>query len=137
MARSRTNRGIVLLGLMLQLIASAGPSVALCVAGDGHTALEVAHAQPYCLTDYCRHHSDSDEVSDIDQHRCCTDIVMSQIPLPSAHVSHPGAALSSVSICLSGAAIPTARSLVPWQVVDALMERDPRLPSRRTVVLTV
>lgn len=136
MARPRTNNGIVLLGVILQLITSAGPSVALCVAEDGHTALEVAHAEPHCLTDYRRHHPDSDKVSDFEQHRC-TDIVMSQIPLPSAHFSHLNAALSSASICLSEAVFPTATSSVPWQFVDAPVERDPRLPSLRTVVLTV
>lgn len=134
MAHPRTNRGIVLLGLLLQLIASAGPSVALCVAEDGHTALEVAHVEPHCLTDYRRHHSDSDKVSDFDQH-ACTDIVVSQIPLPSAHFSQLNAALSSAGICVSGIVfLPAA---VSWLLLDAPVERDPHLPALRTVVLTV
>jgi hypothetical protein len=46
----------------MQVIASIQPALGLnlCLADDGHTTFELAHAEPGCLEEIRRHHPDGD-----------------------------------------------------------------------------
>jgi hypothetical protein len=66
----------------LQLLVCIGlaSDVALCVAADGHIALEIPHhPTASCHTDYDRHHPDASrlEACDVQSHGC-RDTVLSQ-----------------------------------------------------------
>ena len=58
-----------------------GRGLVLCIAEDGHVALELSHAAARCVADYRRHHPEplSDIGSDLDSH-ACTDTVLGSAP---------------------------------------------------------
>jgi hypothetical protein len=91
--------GVRLSLLALQLVLSAfpGADLAICIAADGHTAVEVAHAARGCRTEVERHHPGAGATYDLGQHPC-VDIVLAQPSLRSA----PGADV----LALCGAALP-------------------------------
>ncbi len=67
----------------VQLFASIGfaSDIVLCVADDGHIALETPHAAGPCLTDYNRHHPRASHLEVLDlEHHGCTDTLLSQPP---------------------------------------------------------
>jgi hypothetical protein len=68
---------------IVQLVASVGfaAEITLCVADDGHIALEAPHPPGPCLTDYHRHHPRASHLEAIDfEHHGCTDTLLSQPP---------------------------------------------------------
>lgn len=50
----------------------------LCIAADGHTAVEIAHRGSDCLTDLHRHHAESASACTPAQHGC-NDVVLSPV----------------------------------------------------------
>ncbi len=68
--------------VLLQLLVCIGlaSDVALCVAADGHVALEIPHhPTASCHTDYDRHHPDASRLEACDvQNHGCRDTVLSQ-----------------------------------------------------------
>lgn len=130
--------GIRVLVLALQLFGGIFPSstLVLCVAADGHTDVEVAHAGGRCLTDYQRHHPEVTGACALDQHGC-VDVILSQQPLCST-VASEGSAINQ-GPALPGATLelfpPTAppfhRNTVATRTVDS------HLSARRTIVLIV
>lgn len=58
--------------LVLQLLTSASSvsGFVLCMADDGHIALEAAHGDSECLGDYLRHHPADATSRDLEQHGC-------------------------------------------------------------------
>jgi hypothetical protein len=66
---------------LIQLLVSVGfaSNVVLCVAMDGHIALEIPHAAGPCFTDYDRHHPGASrlDIVDIEDHGC-RDTLLSQ-----------------------------------------------------------
>jgi hypothetical protein len=60
--------------VLLQLLVCIGlaSDVVLCIAADGHVALEMPHATGPCLTDYDRHHPGASrlEACDVRNHGC-------------------------------------------------------------------
>lgn len=124
--------------LVLQLLGAIlpGSSLVFCVAADGHTAVEVAHADGRCLTDYQRHHPHATDTCDFDRH-ACVDVVLSQQPLCST------AARDATAIS-QGPALPGARHALVLPSAAALHLNvvatravDSRLSAHRTIVLTV
>jgi hypothetical protein len=93
--------------------------VVLCVATDGHVALEIPHAAGPCYTDYDRHHADSSRLDIIDiEHHGCRDTLLSQ---PAAWRNEERAAASMLA--------PTAAAVL------ALVPRPP-VPMRYALELT-
>ncbi|MFN8626359.1 MAG: hypothetical protein U0587_10320 [Candidatus Binatia bacterium] len=130
--------GTVVSVLMLQLLGGMlpGSSVVLCVAADGHTAVEAAHVDGRCFADYRRHHPEATGVCDLDQH-ACVDVVLSLPPLCStvardAAAIAPGAALPAAT----AAPFPSpARPLSHTTIATADIEPPPS--AHRTIVLIV
>lgn len=124
--------------LVLQLLGGIlpGSSLVLCVAADGHTAVEVAHADGRCIADYQRHHPEVTDACDLDQH-ACVDGVLSQQPLPSTvardtNAINQGPALPDATVALFPPSVaPLHRNTVATRTVDS------RLSSHRTIVLIV
>ncbi|MFT5042915.1 MAG: hypothetical protein ACI8TX_003910, partial [Hyphomicrobiaceae bacterium] len=74
--RRRLNRitAFALLGMCLTAIVPQG--VALCLAADGHMAVELSHGEEACTTDQQRHH-DGEELSVEHEGHGCRDIFLS------------------------------------------------------------
>ena len=79
-------------GIVLTLISAVtlAPRMTLCVADDGHVALEALCLTERCTADYRRHHAEptSDDMVDADDHGC-TDTALS---LPFATGRHEASA---------------------------------------------
>ena len=67
--------------LQLGVATSFAQGLVLCVADDGHVAVELSHVAARCVADYRRHHPEplSDMGSDLDSH-ACTDTVLGSAP---------------------------------------------------------
>lgn len=65
---------IALLASLLQLIAGieSAMGLSLCIAEDGHTSLELAHADDTCALEVERHHPQLDEIDaeELAEHPC-------------------------------------------------------------------
>lgn len=135
--RPRSLRTLALLCLLLQLsgVALAFEKV-LCVAPDGHVALEVAHAG-LCETETRRHHAaahDSGVGTPCGDHPC-TDIALGQTAwraIPRGGDGDPAApSLITVLPSIAAATVvlppPPRAGAAPWS--------ESRLRARRTIVL--
>jgi hypothetical protein len=127
---------------LIQLLVCIGfaSDIVLCVAADGHIALEMPHAAGPCLTDFNRHHPGAPHLDtfDIDRHGC-QDTLLSQPPAwrnektASARAVGPSAvaAISSPSRSIAPSTGPPTG--LPGEVVAAARQ----LAALRTVVLLV
>lgn len=70
--RRRFSKFVSLALLLMGLTAVLPQGVSLCVADDGHLAVEIAHDGADCTTDEQRHHEgeESDECSELTEHSC-------------------------------------------------------------------
>jgi hypothetical protein len=79
--KRRNRRVTTWSAVLLQILVSIGlaSDVVLCIAADGHVALEVPHPTGPCFTDYERHHPGTSrlEACDVQSHGC-RDTVLSQ-----------------------------------------------------------
>ncbi len=127
-------------GALVQFLFCIGfaSDVVLCVATDGHIALEIPHAAGPCFTDYDRHHPGSSRLDIVDiEHHGCRDTLLSQ---PAAWRNEENAGSSMVA-----QATAAVLAFVPRPLVDTGCALECR-PSRsasghlsrlRTVVLLV
>lgn len=130
----RPIRTIAWLCLLLQLggAASAFEAV-LCVASDGHIAVEAAHAGT-CETEARRHHDDREGLADACGDHPCTDIALGETAWRTLERSLDGVLGTPALIALLPP--PTAVATAAASPADrAAAGPDPRLVARRTVVL--
>jgi hypothetical protein len=74
----------VWLVLSLQTVAVPAFGSVLCIADDGHMAIEADHGAARCEAEYVRHHpDDSPRALDADAHGC-RDIPIVQVPVRKA-----------------------------------------------------
>lgn len=137
MRMSSHARAIALWVLGLQLLAGVfpGSSLVLCIAADGHTAVEAAHVGGRCLSEARRHHPDATDAGDLDQHSC-VDVVLAQQPQCAAT---PGAVATDQVPLLPGTRIsfcPPSAALSCGTTVPDLASES-RLSAHRTIVLIV
>lgn len=131
--------GIRALVLSFQVLAAAlpGSNLALCIAADGHTAVELAHPEPSCRTDFRLHHPGEAEAHDLDRH-ACIDIVLSQPPFcsapDSAAMCQPGSWLAAIPGVLGTS---DAKIDVSHRRAALSPPPDPSLSARHTTVLIV
>lgn len=139
MRRFRAATLVVWVCLLLQLSGTAvAVGTVLCVASDGHVALEVAHGGT-CVTEARRHHDgaehDDAALDDLCGEHPCTDIALAETPWRSMlrsgeALAAPHAVIASV---LPGSTDPVA---IRFSRGDGRPLRpDPRLHDRRTIVL--
>jgi len=128
--------GAAWLFIGLQLLAGAGGplGVELCVADDGHTSIELAHAELPCAGDVRRHHSPARTVDavDLERHPC------RDVPLLESR-SHTGSSENRLPPATSTALrAPPPCGLGPtWSTTDHRRAFPPTLDAIRTVVLVI
>jgi hypothetical protein len=109
----QARRHIVILWLcaVIQLVASIQPALGLrlCVADDGHTAVELAHADPECLGELRRHHPGAGAFSgdELAPHSC-RDVSIVESRLHRLVVSHRSDGLSAVALGAPSLVTPRA-----------------------------
>jgi len=112
--RSRGRFVALWLCAVLQLLTSVQPALglSLCLADDGHSTFERAHAQVGCLEEIRRHHPEADAVDDGELARhACRDVSITERRLHRASTSH-GLGLPAVAVLVArwGMAPHVARS---------------------------
>jgi hypothetical protein len=125
----------------MQLLVCIGfaSDVVLCVAADGHIALEIPHVAGPCLTDYDRHHPDSSRLDIVDiEHHGCRDTLLSQ---PAVWRNEEMAGASMLTPPTAAVLSLASRSPVLSRCsVDGWPSRSPllgQLARLRTIVLLV
>jgi hypothetical protein len=119
--------------LVLQLVgAGATFGRVLCVATDGHVAVEVAHAGA-CDTETRRHHGEEPAGIGACAEHGCTDIAFSQ---PALRTSHDEIA---PALALTVSPVTTLASPLAWAPTrpSAVSPSDDAVRARRSVVLLV
>jgi hypothetical protein len=119
--------------LVLQLVGAAATfGRVLCVATDGHVALEIAHAGT-CDAEARRHHGEEPAGIAACADHGCIDIAFSQPALRSSH-DEIAPALALVASLVMAHAAP-----VEWPTVrpSAVSPSDDAVRARRSVVLLV
>lgn len=139
----RLRNSNILATLVCVLLQVGGATVAhglvLCVADDGHVAVELSHVATRCAADYRRHHPEplSEMGSDLDPH-ACTDTVLGSTPawrhadLASSMASRPIAVRAILSSRQTDRATLVARARAS---ADGNGPFDCRIGHLRSVVL--
>jgi len=130
--KRRTLAPLAWLCLVLQLVgAGATFGRVLCVATDGHVALEIAHGG-VCDTEARRHHGEEPAGIAACEHGCI-DIAFSQPALRSSHDE------IAPTPALSTSRVVTLASPVAWTPArpSAVSPSDDAVRARRSVVLLV
>jgi hypothetical protein len=131
--KSRALARLSWLCLILQLVGAAATfGRVLCVATDGHVAVEIAHAGA-CDTETRRHHGEEPAGIAACAEHGCTDIAFSQ---PALRSSHDEIAPTPV---LSTSPVVTLASSVAWTPArpSAVSPSDDAVRARRSIVLLV
>jgi hypothetical protein len=138
----QARRHIVILWLcaVVQLVASVQPALGLrlCVADDGHTTVELAHAGPECPEEIRRHHPDAGAFSgdELAPHSC-RDVSIVESRLHRLVVSHRSDGPAAVALGASSFASPRASGAHPVGRVSAPRPNTPTPDLLRSVVLVV
>jgi hypothetical protein len=136
----RTRRVTAWSAVLLQILVCIGlaSDVVLCIAADGHIALEMPHAAGPCLTDYDRHHPGASRLEGCDaRNHGCRDTELSQ---PEAWRDEETAAESALASPLAAVALRPEPVHLWKHPLSPSVEapRTPTQPARlRTVVLLV
>jgi hypothetical protein len=131
--KRRTLAPLAWLCLVLQLVGAAATfGRVLCVATDGHVAVEIAHAG-VCDTEARRHHGEEPAGIAACAEHGCTDIAFSQPALRSSHDE------IAPTPALSTSPVVTLASPVAWTAArpSAVSPSDDAVRARRSVVLLV
>lgn len=138
MHRRRTKRAAVsCLALLLQLAAGleAPFDLNLCIAEDGHTVLELAHADGACTQEVERHHPELEALDPEEfAHHPCRDLNFSTSECGPASAEPRIGLLASVASAPAAGALSHAAARVS-HLGDAV--HPPAVLQRRTVVLLV
>jgi hypothetical protein len=119
--------------LVLQLVGAATMfGRVLCVATDGHTAVEIAHAGA-CETEARRHHGEEPAGIAACAEHGCTDIAFSQ---PALRSSHDEIAPTPALVASPGATHASRVACAPSRPSAASSHED-TVRARRSVVLLV
>jgi hypothetical protein len=138
----RARRHVVTLWLCaaIQVVASIQPALglSLCVADDGHTTFELAHADPGCAEELRRHHPDAESFAgdELMPHSCRdVSIVESRLHrLVGSHRLDVPAAVALVPPSVAGLCAPRLRCAARGSVHAAITPAPDLL---RSVVLVV
>jgi hypothetical protein len=138
----RARRHIVTFWLCaaIQLVASIQPALGLnlCVADDGHTTFELAHAEPGCAEELRRHHPDADtfDGDELAPHSC-RDVSIVERRLHRLLASHQIDVLAAVALVppsVTDGCLPPVRGAARGSVRRAITPVPDLL---RSVVLVV
>jgi hypothetical protein len=110
--------------------------LSLCIAEDGHSTIELAHAAVPCTSHFQRHHPGATEVeaNHLDEH-ACRDVVVLEVAARRDAPSHGGAS-APVRAAFRGRETAGSQALARGRTPAALGAARP-LPGERSVVLLI